>query len=132
VILTGDNQQARTETCPTATLYTTHLSRTFLGSNSALSGERPAVLRSMNTSSRLESYRCFGRNMPFYVQKRRDIFKMGRSCSSVQLANFCHVTQCYVMEEGIAQEVRAKIRNPYVENVTQGAQIASPRHSMGA
>jgi hypothetical protein len=67
-----------------------------------------------------------------YVQKRRsDIFKMGSACSSVQLASLYHVTRCYIKEEGIAQEVRAKIRNTYVENVTQGAQIASPRPSMG-
>jgi len=45
VILTGYNQHARTETCLGATLYTTHLSCTFLASNSALSGERPATRR---------------------------------------------------------------------------------------
>jgi len=56
---------------------------------------------------------------------------MVRACSSVQLASFYHVIQCYLTEEGISQEVRAKIRTPYVENVTQRARIASPRPSMG-
>ena len=73
----------------------------------------------------------FWRNFLLYVQKRRrDIFKMGRECFSVHLASFYHVTQCYVTEEGIAQDVRDKIRTPYVENVTQGAQIASSRPSI--
>lgn len=74
MILTGDNLQARTETCPSDTLHTTHLSWTFLGSNSALSGERPAMWRSMNAGSLLESYRCFGRTCRSMFRKEEGIF----------------------------------------------------------
>jgi hypothetical protein len=71
VTLTGNNQHARTEICSGATLYTTHFAWTFLGTNSALSGDRPVTrhqksetvkkkFRSVNTCNLLESYRRFG------------------------------------------------------------------------
>ena len=60
-----------------------------------------------------------------YVQNsRKDILKIGRACSSVQLAIFYHVTQFYVTKDGITSEVvRAKIRIPYVGNVNQGFKL---------
>ena len=72
MILTGEKQNAPTETFPDAILYIKHLASTFLGPNSALSVERPAtrrqksdtaksnMCRSVNACSLLESHRCFG------------------------------------------------------------------------
>jgi hypothetical protein len=96
VILTGDNQHWRSDTdreqptrtdnnLASATLYTTHFSWTFLGSNSALSGERPATrrhksdtakntLRSMNAGSLFESYRRFSGNLCSMFRKEEWIF----------------------------------------------------------
>jgi hypothetical protein len=45
MILTGDNRSVRRKTCPSATLSTTSLTWTELGSNLNLSGEKPATNR---------------------------------------------------------------------------------------
>lgn len=41
MVLTGENQSTQRSTCPTATLSTTNLARTGLGSNLDLHGKRP-------------------------------------------------------------------------------------------
>jgi len=45
MVLTGDTRISRTKTCPSATLSTTNLKWTDLGTNPGLRGEKPGTDR---------------------------------------------------------------------------------------
>jgi len=70
MILTGENRSTGRQTCPSARLNTTNLTRTVLGSNPSPSGDRPTT--DLRTDIRLN---CAQKYNPYHVVNTAPVYE---------------------------------------------------------